>query len=118
MTDNQEHRARERAIVSKLIDELVARGWRPVGVEYGAHDRNTTTNKVAMLEAVFNVDDEVFILFDKPGSPGKHWAQLVPGNGVDIIADYSLPNGYEREIDAAYEAVNNFADALLHGAGA
>lgn len=80
----------EREVIAALIDDALAEGYSLSVYDGGAVPLKKSTDKAAILDALFSVDDEYLIVHR-----GARWVgqiQLVHGNdGYDVIADYT-PN--------------------------
>jgi len=93
---------RERRIVANLIAHLATAGFNLVSVHDGDDDVPATDMKAAM-ELIFNLDDA--LVYFKKGEHGTdHYAQLVMGNDMDMIVDYSYtradPDGFRSTFEA------------------
>lgn len=54
------------------------------------------------MEFLFERDSLVYWNFRKEGHP-THWVQLVTGNGIDLLSDWSYTNGDPDGFDAAMD---------------
>lgn len=75
----------ERRIVRGLIDHLSDRGFEITKVDEG--EEVITSDPVEAMEAIFSVDD--CCLYVRKPMFKSHWIQIVLGNGIDCIVDYS-----------------------------
>lgn len=93
----------EETIVTQLIDMLAAAGWQLRSGFDGEEEEPVTTYDEAM--AFIQSVDECWLHFYNEQVGTTHGVFFTPGNGVDIIADYT------------YSATDGFDDVLQnHGA--
>lgn len=90
------HNRLERKIIANLGHHLAANGWYPIAVDDTEVVTKVSDIKEAM-ELIFNLD-EATLYVQKRGdtSNGSRWINLVMGNGIDIISDYtySVKDGF------------------------
>ncbi len=112
MRDNERRIAREKKIVSKMIDALTAAGWLPFETNNGEQVIVTRT-KQRVLAHVFSVDLS-YVRFVKVenGKTLSHKVMLVCGNDDCIISDYSYPVSHEKELTTLHDAISDYADSL------
>lgn len=105
--ENEKRITRERSIVRGLIRALKSAGWMPVAVDDGGDVDEKTTTESVMIEAIFAVD-QATAKFKHEGHPKRCCVVLVCGEGNDIIADHSAPDGdpcaFAATIDAFMRA--------------
>lgn len=95
----------ERRIVGKLMRYLRSRGFEVVAVNDQGERYDTDDPAVAMGH-IFAVDQASLRVRSQAGNVGcEHGILLVPGNGEDIIADYSYSEG---DTDGFENAMKNF----------
>ncbi len=94
----------ERAIVNRLIDDLLAAGYRVRvhdGEEFNCDDQTTESGIKANLATAG--DDRLY--FRKPGVRGPEqaaydgWIWLIWGNGEDVISDYTANEATEAIVE-------------------
>lgn len=92
----RQRQAIERAIVTKIIDGLLAAG-HAISVDNGADDETPrSVDKAAILAAMFQTDEETIFVHENRRGPKRPlgWVKLVYGNdGFDVISDYSVNLG-------------------------
>lgn len=109
----------ETKIVKETVRQLLAAGWELTAFNDGEEDEPCTDVEEA-IDAVFSVDD-AYLFFHKThwvhaedvGS--THWVRFVLGNGVDVIADHTLPRTANLEwddFDRVMEAVGDWVEEL------
>lgn len=76
----------EKQIVTKLIEMLDEAGWKLKWVSEEDFELTVKDSKEA-LETIFDLE-QPSIIFQKNGR--THGVLLIPGNGVDIVSDYSF----------------------------
>lgn len=98
----------ERRIAWNLLKHLESHGWKAGALDDGDGmqriDENDNPAKAAM-ELLFNLDGAIISLYQSRNV--YHNVQIVLGNGVDIIADYSFAEGDAdgfREVMDAFDA--------------
>src|SRR5579859_2222310 len=102
----EKRRKIERRIASRLIRDGLAAGYT-IGVYNGEeHVLKKSTSRKAILAAMFSVDDEHLIFYNKDGLR-VGWVWFVYGNdGWDVINDYTT------SLESVMSGVNQFADSL------
>lgn len=109
----------EKRIVRKLVDDLLAAGFRlSVSLERG-HDTQDmllgSTDAERILDEAFAGDDAHLFVHDPDQAvPLMHdnvlntigWVYIVIGNEVDIISDYTV--GIERHLAGAFAIVEQY----------
>lgn len=98
MTDNRQ----ERDAVRHLITTLQEAGFELLGTDDGV-ERAPFSDVDTTLEDVFGVE-EIALVVRKPGHPKRH-IYLIPGNGADLIGDFSCGAGDPDGLVALMEKV-------------
>ena len=100
------HRAEalaERAVVLKLIDTLLAAGFK-LSVNDGQELHPWTTDRAAVIDAIMNTDEDNLRAHS---DELRGFVYLVYGNsGWDVICDYST------SLEDVLAPVNDFAETL------
>lgn len=83
----------ERAIVSRIVDDLLARGYA-LSVDYGDGDPDyevaRSRDRSAVLGALFACDEERLFVHREGQERPFAWIFLVYGNdGWDVVSDYT-----------------------------
>lgn len=95
------HVRREQRIVANLIHHLEQAGFKVMSV-YDSEEDNCVSNMKEAMELIFNLDDAV--LWVMRDGFKQHYIQLVMGNDLDIISDYSFtehdPDGFQVAMEA------------------
>jgi len=76
----------ERDLLTKFIEHMAKEGWQPFEVRTDDSSRKVNTTD-ELLDEVFSLTGESWIRFDRNGI--KAGVMVVPGNGRDLIADWS-----------------------------
>lgn len=81
----------ERIIISRLVDELLASGYK-IQVHNGEDvECDYTVDKVAIMKALFTTDEDVLNVVHKDGPGTESFVHLVYGNsGCDVMSDYGV----------------------------
>ena len=85
----------EVKIVTKLFEMLEEEGWVLKMVDDGGDDYILVTTWSEALEVIDSVEWSVLFVTD---GIQTSWVVLIPGNGVDLVSDYSCS-------DPAFEAL-------------
>ena len=104
----QKRQAIEKAIATAAVDQLLAAGFR-LGVNDGEEITiRQSTDKAAIMAALFTTDEDWLLVWDKGSVDGEpvwnghgaptskrtghdHWVRFVYGNdGFDVISDYTV----------------------------
>lgn len=83
----------EREVVSKVVDSLLDAGYL-LSVEDEENDEDfieKSTDKAAIMEAMFSMDDDTLVAYTKDGGEDAFaWVKFIYGNdGHDVIHDYT-----------------------------
>ena len=90
MTDRERIRRTERAVVAAIVDDAIAAGMTVTVWDGDAYPLASSTDRAAVLAALFSVDEESLVLRDRSSGVRVGTVWLVHGNdGWDVIHDHS-----------------------------
>lgn len=103
----------EAEIATRTVDALLAAGylvWVDMKGDDGARPEQPTSNRVAILSEMMQVDDEfigVYRVYDKADERPDGWVRFIYGNdGCDVISDYTT------NLESVLAPINAYADSL------
>lgn len=105
----------ERFIVGKLVDRILAEGYRIEAYDSVYRDGSAPVDskdvsKKRLLEEIFAGDDAFLTVRMAAGKGWEGWIKLIYGNdGWDVISDYTT------NLEELLKPVNEFADKISKG---
>lgn len=110
MTNMKKVAENEAKIVRYMTEKLAEAGWVLLEVDDGGETIKTATVEEAI--DVMNSVEESWFRYTKDGE--VHAVYVINGNGNDgwdLIADYSMGDGFDEVLDAVLEKINEWESA-------
>ena len=98
----------EYCIANALMRKALERGWRvAIDIQEDHTEPEYITDRTELFSRLFTTGIDV-IRFRTESGHGKGWAQLITGNGPDVVSDYSA----RAEVEELMNAIDRLTRCL------